>query len=133
MRVVSLGERVEKQFHLLVLILLVDVAGEPIVAFRDQFRAGLDRVFAKMFLEQLACDPPVPDRIGFSLVFRPRSFLPAQLNSRVVLEIGRLVELLLDLGDAVIHALGVKSIDFVGWLQVFQQNGVIEPHAILRS
>ena len=45
-RVVCLGKRIEKEFHLLVLILLVDVAGETIVTARNQLRARLNRMFA---------------------------------------------------------------------------------------
>ena len=53
MRIVSLGERVEKELYLLVVILLVDIAGQPIVAALDQFRSRLDWVLAQIFLEQL--------------------------------------------------------------------------------
>ena len=50
MRVVGLGERIEKELHLLVLILLVDGAAETIVAARDQLRSGLNGMLAQMFL-----------------------------------------------------------------------------------
>src|SRR5205814_1924224 len=57
MRVVRLGERVEKELHLLVLVLFMDIASETFVTARDQLRAGLDRMFAEMFLKQLTCNP----------------------------------------------------------------------------
>ncbi len=50
-RVVGLGQRVEKKLHLLVLVLLVDVAGEPIITAPNQLRRGLDRMFAQSFLQ----------------------------------------------------------------------------------
>ena len=50
MRVVGLGECVEKKLHLLVLILLVDVTAETIVAARDQLWSGLDGMLAQVFL-----------------------------------------------------------------------------------
>ena len=46
MWVVRLGKRIEKELHLLVLILLVDVTRKAIVAAANQLRSGLDRVFA---------------------------------------------------------------------------------------
>ena len=46
MRVVRLGKRIEKELHLLVLVLLVDVTRKAIVAAANQLRSGLDRVFA---------------------------------------------------------------------------------------
>ena len=45
-RVVRLGERVEKKLHLLVLILLVNISGEAIVAARNQLRSRLNRMLA---------------------------------------------------------------------------------------
>ena len=125
-RVVGLGERVEEKLHLLVLVLFVNVASEAIVTARDQLRPGLDRMFAQVFLEQFTRDPATPDCIGFRLIFRPGRFLAAQLDRAVVLEIDRLLEHLLDFRHAVVDALGVELVDFVGRLQVSQQHIVIE-------
>ena len=133
MRIVSLGEGVEEKLYLLVLVLLVNVAGQALVALCDQFRPGLDRMFAQMFLEQFAHDPATPDVVGFRLILRPGRFLPAQLNSRVALEIDGLIELLLDLGDAIVHPLGVEIVDFVGRLQISQEHIVIERGAVFRQ
>src|SRR5262249_62377201 len=74
-RVVGLGERVEIKFHLLVFVLLVNSAGQTVVAARDKLRRGLDRVFAQMVLQQFVCNAAAPELIGFSRVFRPRRFL----------------------------------------------------------
>ena len=46
MRVVRLGERIEKEFDLFVLVLFVDVAGEAIVPTSNQLRRWLNRMFA---------------------------------------------------------------------------------------
>jgi hypothetical protein len=49
-RIVRLSESIEKKLHLLVLVLLVDVAREAIITAPDQLWRGLDRMFAQLFL-----------------------------------------------------------------------------------
>ena len=115
-RVVGLGECIEEKFYLLILVLFVHVAREALVPARDQFRPRLDGMFAQMLLEQFARDPPAPDRIGFGVILRPRSFLPAQFNDRIALEIRRPIHLFFDFHDALVHAFQVKIVDFVGRL-----------------
>ena len=86
-----------------------------------------------MFLEQLAHDPATPDGIGFRVILWPRRFLAAELDARVAFEIDLfLIQLRFDLGDAVVHALGVEIVDFVGRLQVAQKHIVIEGRAVFR-
>ena len=48
--VVRFCERIEKKLHLLVLVLLMDVARKAIVAAGNQLRSWFDRVLAQMFL-----------------------------------------------------------------------------------
>ncbi len=90
MRIVGLRERVEEELHLLVVILLVDVAEHAIVAALDQFRAGLDRMLGQFFLEQLVLNPLPPELIGLRFVLRPGRFLAAQQDRFVRLEVHRL-------------------------------------------
>ena len=132
-RVVGLGEGVEEKFHLLLLVLLVNIAGEALVTAGDQFRPRLDRMFAQMFLEQFARDPPAPDGVGLAFIFRPGRFLAAQLDGRIVLEIGRLIEQLLDFRHPIVDPLEVKLEDFVGGLQISQEHIVIQRGGVLRG
>ena len=92
MRVVSLGERIEIKFHLLIFILLVNIPGQTFIAARNELRRGLDRVLAQMLLKQFVCDPAAPELVGFSLIFRPRRFLTAQFDRRIAFEIDRLFQ-----------------------------------------
>ena len=132
MRIVGLGECVEEKLHLLVLVFLVHVARETIVAPRDELRAGLDRMLAQMFLQQLAGDATAPKLIGFRVIFRPRSFLAAKLNRPVSLKIGRLFEQLLYLRDSRIDAFLVQIVNLVSRFQVAEQNIVIDRRAVFR-
>src|SRR3954454_15460269 len=110
----------------------MDVPGQALVALRDQFRTWLDGMFAQMFLEQFACDPSAPDLIGVRGILRPWGLLPAQLDGAVALEIRRLIELFLDLGDAIIDALQVEIVNLVGWLEIPEKHIVIERRCVFR-
>ncbi len=77
MRVVGLGQRIEKKFYLLIPVFLVNVAGQTIVTSRDQLRPWLDRMFAQLFLQQLIVDSTAPELVGFGFIFRPGRFLPS--------------------------------------------------------
>ena len=130
-RVVSLRKRIEKQLYLFFLVLFVDVAGETIVAARDELRARLDRVFAQVFLEQLARNASAPDLISFRLILRPGRFLSAQLNGPVLLEIDRLLDQGFDLRHPGVDPLGIEIINLVGRFQVPQQDIVVQRRRIL--
>ena len=132
MRVVGLGERIEKKLHLLVLVFLMHVAREAIVAPRHQLRPGLDRMFAQMFLQQLAGDAPAPKLIGFRVIFRPGRFLAAKLDRPVSLEIERLFEQLFHFRHARVDALLVQIVNLVSRFQIAEQNIVIDRRAVLR-
>ena len=132
MRIVGLRKRVEEKFHLLFLVLLVDIAGESLVTFRNQFRARLNGMFAQFFLEQLARDAAVPDGIRFRVIFRPGRFLPAHLDRLVVLEIDLLSDQLLDLRHAIVHPLRIEVVDFVGRFQIPEEHIVVERSGVLR-
>ena len=107
MRVICLGKRIEKEFDLLVLVLLVDVAGEAIIAASNQLRCGLNRMLAQMLLQQLVRDTAAPELIGFRFIFRPCRLLAAQLDGRIALEIDRLLQQFFYLCDPIINAFRV--------------------------
>ena len=90
-RVVRLRHRVEKILRLLVPILLMNVAREPIVATRDELRPRLDRMLTQMFLQKLTRDAAAPKIVGLRFVLWPRRFLPGQVNGTISLEIGWLL------------------------------------------
>ena len=107
MRVVSLRERVEIKFHLLVFILLVNIPGQTVVAARDELRRRLDRVLTQMLLEQFVCDPAAPELVGFSLIFRPWRFLTAQFDCRIAFKVDGLFQQLFYFRHAFINALRI--------------------------
>src|SRR6266542_3043843 len=117
MRVVRLGEGVQIEFHLLVLILLMDVAGEAIVAASNQLRGGLNRMFAQMLLQQLVCDTTPPELVGFRLIFWPRRFLTAQLDRRIALEIDRLLQQFFYLDHPLVNAFRIERVNVVSGLE----------------
>jgi hypothetical protein len=127
-----LRERGEEQLHLLGLAFLVDVTHEAIVTARDELRAGLDRVLAHALLEELVRHAPAPDRIGLGFVFRPDSFLAAELDRLIAFELHRLLDELFDFRDALINALLVKLVDFISRLEIAEQNVVVDRGAVLR-
>src|SRR5262244_3509401 len=102
MRVVCLGKRIEKEFDLLVLVLLVHIAGEAIITASNQLRGGLNRMLAQMLLQQLVCNSAAPELVGFCFIFWPCRFLATQLDGRVALEVDRLLEQFLYFGDPVV-------------------------------
>ena len=122
MRVVRLCKRIEKEFDLLVLVLLVHVAGEAIVTARNELRCGLNRMLAQMLLQQLVCDTTAPELVGFRFIFWPRRFLATQLDRRIALEINRLLQQLFYLGDPSINSFGVQRVDVVSRLQRAEKN-----------
>ena len=89
-------------------------------------------MFAQVCLEKFARDPAVPDLIGVRFVLRPWRFLPAQLDRRVIFEIGRLIELFLDLRDPIVHSLRVKIVDFVRRFQISEQHVIVQRRRVFR-
>jgi len=71
----------------------VHVAHEAIVTACDELRAGLYRMLAEVFLQQLVFNAVPPDRVGLSFIFWPWNFLPAELDRLGRFEIERLIEL----------------------------------------
>ena len=130
-RVICLGERVQIKFHLLVLILLVDVAVETIIAASNQLRSRLNRVFAQMLLQQLVCDTTPPELVGFGLIFWPGRFLAAQLDRCITLEIDRLLQQVFYLGDPLVNALRVQRVNVVGRLERAKKNVFCHRAAVL--
>src|SRR5438477_7057670 len=81
-----------------------------------------------MLLEQLVCNAPAPELVGFSLIFRPRRFLAAQLDRRVAFEIDRLFQQLFDFRNPFVNALRVQSVDLVCRLpREKKNNGALGP------
>src|SRR5882724_6677589 len=122
MRVVRLCERIEKELDLLLLILLVHVACEPIIAATNQLRCGLNRMLAQMLLQQLVCDTTAPELVGFCLIFWPWRFLAAQLDRRVALEINGLLQQLFYLRNPLVNPLRVQGINLVSRFQRAEKN-----------
>ncbi len=119
---VSLRKRIKIELNPFVLIFLVHGPGETIVTARYQLRPGLDRMLAQLFLQQFVRDATAPKLVGFRLIFRPGRFLAAELNRRVGFKIHRLVKQLLHLGHALVHALRVEIVNFVGRFQIAEKN-----------
>src|SRR5437667_10400549 len=122
MRFGRLGERIEEELYLLVLVLLVDVAREAIVAASDQLRGRLDRVLAQMFLQQFVRNASPPKLIRFRLILWPRRFLPAQLNLCIALEINRLFQQFFDLSDTLVHPSCIEIINLVSGFKCAEEN-----------
>ena len=125
-RIVGLGERVEEELDLLFIIFLVDVAQHAVVAALDQLGPGLDRMLGQFLLQQLVRDSIMPKFVGLRFVLRPGRFLAAEEDGLVRLEIHRLFDQLLDFFHPVLHSLLENGENFVGRLEVPEQDVVIE-------
>src|SRR5947207_2203910 len=74
------------------------------------------------------CSPPA--LVGFGRIFRPRALFPPKINRPASFKIDRLLEKFFNLADPFVDPPLVEIVDLVSWLEVAQQNVIIERRTI---
>jgi hypothetical protein len=120
-RIVGLGQSVEKKLYLLSLSSSCTVAQHAIVTPLDQFRAGsigcsLSFSWSNSFSHALS-----PESISFGVVLWPGRFLAAYEDGIVRLEIHRLLDQLLDLRHPIFDSLLENVENFVRRFEISER------------
>src|SRR6266403_1749943 len=131
MRIVGLGDRVQKKLQHIVVVPLFQILYQLIVTFGDNLGTGINRKLVQLLLQQLAFDPIPPKVVGILFVGGPRLFAPVKSDGTSAFESKIFVNQFADLGCAALDSFFERAVNIASGLNISDDQVLVQRTVIL--